>query len=180
MGRINIEFDYITPETHDMILYFDCGDDGLNRYLKEKAYQDEKNNLITVHLAIDTDREKIIGYYALKNTSLLYTVDKKGIRGIPSTEIYMFAIDKDYQGKKYNRKNFSSFILDNAINKITNCSEEISASRFIIVNSLKRSLNFYKIYNKFEEFEPYMSYLNDDASINIDDKHLLYRRIYVN
>ncbi len=177
MEYINIDFDYISEETYDMFSYFDCTDEGINNFLYQKAKELDDNSLGTTHLAIDTDKNRIIGYYTLRNSSLLYSVDNgKTIRGIPSTEIYMFAIDKEYQGLEYNDKyNISDFILKNAIMKISDSSNDISASKFIILNSVDKAINFYKR-NGFEEFKDFMQYLDDDKSINIICPNPMYRR----
>lgn len=178
MSDIKIEFDYINEETYDLFTYFDCLHEGINNFLFSKAKQFNMEGLGTTHLAIDTNKNRIMGYFTLKNSSLLYSVNSgKSFRGMPSTEIYMFAIDKEYQGIKYDSKrNISDIILDYTIKKINRNRKEISASRFIILNSLEKSMSFYER-NNFEDFNDFMYYLDDDKSINMTVKHPMYRRI---
>jgi hypothetical protein len=52
------------------------------------------------------DKEKLIGFYVLLATSLLYdTKDTSKVKGLPAIEISIFAIDIEYQKITYIRRN---------------------------------------------------------------------------
>ncbi|KOA94037.1 hypothetical protein [Clostridium botulinum] len=178
-----IEFDYINTETKKLFNDFDCGHEGINNFLFQKAEEFDKLGFGVTHLAIDTNKNKIVGFYTLRNSSLLYnlnsnnTIQNFGIRGMPSVEIYMFAVDVHYHSVKYNNKyNTSDFLMLNVISNMDYVTE-YSESKFLILNSVEKAINFY-IRNKFLPFDKnFMKYINDDKSINIDIPHPMYRKL---
>lgn len=49
---------------------FDCGEESLNRWLRESASQYEKRRLCRVYVAVHAGERKILGYYTLSSYSV--------------------------------------------------------------------------------------------------------------
>lgn len=175
MDCLDIEFRYIDEDTENLLSFFDCGHEGINNFLIESASEYDGTGLGTTHLAINN--QQILGYYTLRNSSLLYHVKQDSfIRGLLSTEIYIFAVDKRFQGQQYTTNiNISDFILKHAISTIYD-NNLYSASKFIILNSVNKAINFYRR-NKFIAFDTYMQFVYDDHGIP-QNCTPMYKRIY--
>lgn len=84
---------------------FDCGDDEVTRFLREKAMQDHERDLSRTMVLIDTKNSprKIIGYHTL----VMMQVKQEEIpndrpritRGIPVILLGQLGIDNNYQGQ---------------------------------------------------------------------------------
>lgn len=141
---VEVIFDYLYDDTIKLLKDFDCLDEGINNYLYEKAYKDDNLGLGNTHLLIDVTNNKLIGYYTLRNSVLIHDVGNNKTESIPTIEVYMFAIDKNYQGKIYKGDNkYSDIMFNNLYQQCYNCRVEISGARFIALNSLKKAKNFY-------------------------------------
>lgn len=155
----NINYN-IQPFNHcyeELFSKFDCGNEELNKYLY-KADKDYNDGLGVTKLIIDMDKEKLIGYYTICTSALLYSMDDNKIRSIPSAEIKNFALDIEYHGMNYSDEienyNLSDYLFLEMIENISNLSEEIGM-RFIILNAVPRAINFYKA-NYFAEYGTFM------------------------
>jgi hypothetical protein len=88
---------------------FDCGNEQLTKYFKVQAGQDMKRKLSICFVWNDSLTNKTIGYYTLSKTSNPLTFFPEQInqklppsyQNIPCTLIGRLAIDKSYQGKKW-------------------------------------------------------------------------------
>src|SRR5215467_10543336 len=49
---------------------FDCGEESLNRYLRQYASQHQKKNIGRVYVAVEKDDRRVLGYYTLANGSV--------------------------------------------------------------------------------------------------------------
>lgn len=138
---------YETIDKFDNEYYkdFDCGDEGLNNFLKLKSFKNSNPYDCKGTTTLVTLNGKLIGYYTLKNTSLLFKADNK-LRGIPAIEITYLAIDKEYQ-----RQGYGSTIIQNIIYETFEYSDKFSEVNAIVVSSLKDKIGFY-LDNKFVKF----------------------------
>lgn len=125
---------------------FDCGDEGLNNFLRLKANKCSDPTDCRGTTTLVTYNRALVGYYTLKNTSLLFKPDSRKLRGIPAIEITYLAIDKRYQ-----KQGYGSTILQNIIYETFRYSEEFSEVNAIVVSSLKDKVHFYEK-NKFVKF----------------------------
>lgn len=132
--------DYISEENRSELSLFDCGHEGMNNFLVFKAeeYSDLYDGL--TKLIIDNKTKKIIGYYTLKNASLLFKPDDK-IRGIPAIEIFRLAIDNKYQDK-----GIGTEVLKTIFSDAYEYSNTFSSSKMIILYAInsEKCINFYK------------------------------------
>lgn len=137
---------------------FDCGDEGLNNYLRQQAIIDQKRNEATTTLVVKKYRNQLclLGYYTLKNTALLFRPDDK-LRGYPAIEIVNFAIQKEHQ-----RQGIGCTVLRKIIYQVYELSSSFSAVTVIILSSKRSAVEFYKK-NAFHEMGEYLEMLHDDC-----------------
>jgi GNAT superfamily N-acetyltransferase len=142
----------------DLVQNFSCGKEGLDNFLKEQAIDDQKEHKSTTTLVIRRYRDKItlIGFYTLKNTSLLFKPDNK-LRGYPAIEIVYFAVDKRFQ-----RKGLGSKILKTIIFRAIELSKNFSAVAALVLSSENDVVDFYKK-NRFKDFSVFFDLLYDDC-----------------
>lgn len=127
---------------------FSCGNDALDRYLREQVSQDVKKRVATVFVLTKGSGNPIIGYYtlaagnvdlgewpeALKKKLPLYPV-------IPVTLLGRLALDKKYHGKK-----LGEHILMDALWRCLTATRKI-ASMAVIVDAIDgKALRFYEHY----------------------------------
>ena len=147
-------------ENHDLS-QFDCGDEDLNKFLKEDALAQQDAKLNITKLIIYENN--IIGFVSLLTDKLVLKnlkdnelkIKIKGILGISSknreisaVKIGRFAVDKNYS-----RKGIGSHILRNILHNLKKLSENKVGFRFIIIESYAKSFNFYVLKNGFEYLE---------------------------
>jgi GNAT superfamily N-acetyltransferase len=83
---------------------FDCGDDEVNRFLREQALQDhEKDMSRTMVLILEADQTRIIGYHTLAMSQARQEEipkDKPKIkRSIPVVLLGQLGVDRAFQGR---------------------------------------------------------------------------------
>jgi GNAT superfamily N-acetyltransferase len=85
---------------------FSCGNDALDRYLREQAGQDQRRHLSTTWVLIDIANRELIGFYSLAasavNPSSLPEAIAKRLprRPLPVTLLGRLAVDLRYRGRK--------------------------------------------------------------------------------
>lgn len=145
---------------------FDCGNEEINKYLKEKSFDDSK---ATTFIIKNNDDGSIICYYTLCCSGLVInTNDGKLFSMYPAVEIKMFAVDENYQHMPYcdepDTCNLSDMLLYDVIAHINDFTEDECGADKIILYSVPRAKKFYKdnLFNEFEEFmKPASSYFTD-------------------
>lgn len=91
----------MTEEQKTIVQDFNCGNEVINSYLKEKACDDPQTVTFIVK---DKSNNKVICYYSLSCSGLVLdhgTGNKITI--YPAVEIKMFAIDENYQHIPYHQ-----------------------------------------------------------------------------
>lgn len=85
---------------------FDCGNDSLNAYLRRQAGQDQRKRFTLCYLLMETDTDKVAGYFAMSAggipaTDLPEATSKRLPRypSIPVVRIGRLAISTEYQGQ---------------------------------------------------------------------------------
>lgn len=146
----NYYFETLSDE-HDLS-HFDCGDDELNKFLKDDALSQQNAKLNVTKLVMCDG--KIIGYTSLLTDGLVLKnirdqkvrleirrelkIDKKN-KLLPAVKIGRLAIDK-----KYIRKGLGTDILLNIIHNIRKIAKDEIGLRFIVVEGYAKALTFYK------------------------------------
>ncbi len=149
---------------------FRCGNDEIDRYIREDALNDMNSGKGVTYLVLNDKKDKLIAYYTLAATSIIYSetkdikeknsIDELKIRGFPAIEIKMFAVSKVYQDYVYHSEEFgdkilSDMILGSLIGDIYNYSLNILGIQMIVLYSTKEGFKFYKR-NGFETLEKYI------------------------
>ena len=74
---------------------FDCGDDALNQFLQHHARQNHEKGGSKSYLAIDSDLNKVLGYYSLSPGSVAYNRAPEVIkRGLARHEVPVFRLSR--------------------------------------------------------------------------------------
>lgn len=158
---IPIEVDLFSSKFTHLLDFFDCGNDTINNYLKKAEAICNEGQGVT-RVVIDAGQNKIIGFYTLACSSLLYGFNDE-IRGLPAVEIRMFAVDRNYQDLPYTEDDnivVSDFILDNVIKDINDMSTETIGAAFIVLYAVPSSVEFYKR-SGFKELKDFMKPMRD-------------------
>lgn len=145
---------------------FKCGNDEIDRYIKEDAYNNQFIGEGVTFLVLNENEDKLIAYYTLTSTSLIYSTitDNKDyeprISGIPAIEIKIFAVNKAYQNiihhsDKFGDKVLSDIILGSLIADVYKYSCEILGIQIIMLYSTDEGINFYTR-NSFEKLDDYI------------------------
>lgn len=159
---MNLTITLFNKTQHDRS-QFNCGDDALNRYLKNHANQNQNDNISKVFVAVQNTIDwegqlrQIYGYYTLSAGQISFeqlpeTIKKKMPKyPVPVARIGRLAVDK-----KYHKQGMGGFLLHDALSRILSISESIGIFS-VIVDAKENAKTFYEAYG----FEP----LKDDGSI---------------
>ncbi|MDO5825552.1 MAG: N-acetyltransferase [Methanosphaera sp.] len=127
-------------KAHHKLNDFNCEKEGLNKFLKEDALEQQENNFNVTYLAIYEDI--IIGYYSLLADYIhLKEVDfpiKKEFKNAPAIKIGRLARDINFKGCGLGEE-----LLDNIYNQILKC-KNVFGIKYITVDSYVTARHFYK------------------------------------
>ena len=105
---------------------FSCGNDALDRYLREHAGQDQRRRLSAVFVLSEIESDAVAGYYTLSACEVepsslpLARARRLPRRPIPATLIGRLAIDLRYRGQR-----FGGLLLVNALARASAVSREV-------------------------------------------------------
>jgi GNAT superfamily N-acetyltransferase len=130
---------------HDRTI-FCCGVEQLDRYFQQQATQDQRRFVAAPFVALDLDRNQIIGYYTLSATSILLEdlppdIAKKLPKYplLPATLLGRLAIHQSYQKQGWGDCLLMDALYRSYINEI--------ASIAVVVDALNESaVSFYEYY----------------------------------
>jgi len=142
---------------------FSCGNETLNRYLKEIARQDARRLVAAPFVLVDeTVPKTILGYYTLSSFSVsLADLPEEVARKLPSypnvpvTLLGRLAVDHRYQGR-----GLGAFLLMDALRRAWVESSQIAAVAVVVDAIDKQAVLFYKRFDfiSFPE-RPYRLFL---------------------
>jgi len=133
---------------------FDCGQEPLNRYLRERATQDIKRKLNRVFIIKEDGKDRVIGYYTLSATSIetaqLPAAHAKHLPRypIPAALLGKLAVDRRWQGK-----GIGKYLLANAIRRIQAVEQEMGI-RVLVLDPLTEDLVPFYLSLGFMRFPP--------------------------
>lgn len=123
---------------------FDCGQDDLNKFLKQYASQHQKSGTSKIYVALDPD-EIVIGFYSLSSTSISFelvddTLTKRLPRyPLPSIVIGRFAVDLKTQGQ-----GVGQYLLAHALKQVSKVAEIIGINFVIVHAKDEKVASFYQ------------------------------------
>jgi hypothetical protein len=152
----------MTAELKSLAQDFDCGNEVMNRYLKEQSFDDSK---ATTFIIKDNDTDAVICYYSLSCSGLVVNTNNGNKFNIyPSVEIKMFAVDEKYQHIPQSAEpdscSLSDMLLYEVIAHINDFTENECGADKIILYSVPKAESFYSR-NMFCRFEDYMKPASD-------------------
>ena len=125
---------------------FDCGEPGLNRFLKEEATQYTKRGLCVVHAL--AEEKSIIGYFSLSSSAVQVmdlppAIAKKFPQNlnVPCWLIGKLAVDVKFQGQ-----GFGEVLLFEAMRKILTMAQETGGYCVVIDAKNEAAKGFYLKY----------------------------------
>ena len=155
MSDFPFESQLLNEDNVHLLENFSCGRFEIDRYIKEDAFRDNQVGNGVTYLILDRRNGKLVAYYTITSTSLLYfdnedisnkqTIEELVIRGISSVELKMFAMSKVYQDVSYDDKYLvSDIVLGAVIGDIYHIATSILGAKKIILNSTPEAVKFYK------------------------------------
>lgn len=154
-----LEIVKLEQETACYIDNFDCGNHLINNYLREEAIE---FCVAKTYLFVSSERSKLIGFFSLCADNMIESLMIDGQENLTfagsSIRIHMFAIDKEFQGKKdlfLNNKEitYAHFLLSFCIELIQNLVKDNLGASFITLFSTKQGIGLYKNIGDFEELD---------------------------
>jgi GNAT superfamily N-acetyltransferase len=86
---------------------FSCGEDALDRYLRERARREMEQRIAAVWVLYDSEEDRLVGYYTLSAVAVersdlpsTFTHRVARYRVYPATLIGRLTVDRDYQGRR--------------------------------------------------------------------------------
>lgn len=151
----------ICKDYMNKICKFKCGNDEMDKYLKDKALSDLDSGDGTTKVVINDNNDEVIAYYTLNCSAIVVNSHKKKYYS-PAIEIKMFALSEKYHKYQIDEdENYiSDLILCNIISEINDFTRQTCGAKSIILYSVDDAKHFYSR-NSFECFEPYMEQNND-------------------
>ena len=127
---------------------FSCGTEALDRYLRERAGQDERKNLARVFVAEGAEPHVVAGYYTLSSFGIdvgdMPESDRKRLPRypvIPAALIGRLAVAVAYQGIGLGER-----LLIDAIARILDAGNEVATYAIVVDAKDDRAVSFYRKY----------------------------------
>ncbi len=108
-------------------------------YLQWSALSDLYAGRTTTHLFIDELQNRIMGFVALRASAIISRGDGESVTGIPAMEVFMLAVDKDYEGRRV-----GTALIDYVIYQASLLHEEHIGLQYIILAADKKAIGFYE------------------------------------
>lgn len=104
---------------------------GLERYLKEEAFNEEKTNMACTYLVRDKETNEIVLYFSLKAGSIVFRDTNQICHSLPAIELSNFAVNQVYKENNGYIKGLGEYTFFKFIFPIIQ-----KVSQFIGINSL--------------------------------------------
>jgi GNAT superfamily N-acetyltransferase len=148
---------------------FDCGNSGLNEYLKRYISQDLKRGLTKAYVAIPEGDDKIIGYYTVSSARVgCHEVpgkwkSKVGVYPVPCSLIGRLAVDGKVRGQ-----GLGEDLLMHAYHTVKKASRHIGIKAIIVDAEDTNAEAFYKKYG-FEYLDRSLTSERKTLFIELDE-----------
>jgi GNAT superfamily N-acetyltransferase len=115
---------------------FNCGEESLNRFFRQFAWQNDSIGLSRVFVAAEHDEARVKGYYTLSNGSVTFEAVPEPKKGwprqqpVPITLMGRLAVDLTVQ-----KQGIGEILLVDALNRALRASEDV-ASYAVVVDAL--------------------------------------------
>lgn len=132
---------------------FDCGNEELNRYLREQARQDAEKRVAAPFVLTQPGDFKVLGFYTLSSSiipvnelpeALMKRLPRYG--QLPVTLLGRLAVDRSCAGQ-----GAGEFLLVDALRRSLETAQQIAAMAVIVDAKNERAESFYRYF----EFQPF-------------------------
>lgn len=132
---------------------FDCGNDDLNRYLREQARQDAEKRVAAPLVFTQPGESKVLGFYTLSSSvipadelppKLMKRLPRYG--QLPVTLLGRLAVDRSAAGQ-----GVGEFLLVDALRRSLEAAQQIAAMAVIVEAKDARAESFYRHF----DFQPF-------------------------
>lgn len=127
---------------------FSCGYGELDRYIKERAFQEAKKQISVSFVLVESGDSTVLGYYSLSATSILLCdmpekTAKKLPRypDVPATLLGRLAVDSRYKGRGH-----GELLLMDALRRAFQATMDVASFAIVVDPKDKKSRSFYEHY----------------------------------
>lgn len=133
---------------------FSCGVEALDRYLLRQASQDQRRRVAVVYLMVDSETQKVAGYYTLSTASIRSDKLPESLRArlpryeeLPAALIGRLALDIGYQGQR-----LGGFLVLDALQRCVTVGQQLGLLAVMVQAKDDRARAFYEAF----EFRPFV------------------------
>lgn len=132
-------------QAHHQKKSFNCGQDDLNKFIKQYASQHQKSGTSKTYVAIDDDTQQVRGFYYLSSTSIGFDrVDAVLIQQLPRyplpcVVVGRFAVDQTAQGR-----GIGKVLLAHALKQVSKVAQIIGVNFVVIHAKDQKAMEFYQ------------------------------------
>ena len=135
-------------EESDSVGGFDCGDEPLNGYLKEHAWNNQRKSSIGVtYVAVEeTAPRTVIGYFTLATAGVPRdALPKRAVRGLPPYDLPMLLLARLAVDRRFRSRGLGHALLAEALRIAVGVSEQ-AGCRCVIVDAYPSAIAWYERY----------------------------------
>lgn len=131
-------------QAHHQKKSFNCGQDDLNKFIKQYASQHQKSGTSKTYVAIDGDT-RVIGFYCLSSTSIGFDVVDAALTKrlprypLPCVVVGRFAVDQTVQ-----RQGIGKVLLAHALKQVSKVAQIIGVNFVVIHAKDQKAMEFYQ------------------------------------
>ena len=124
---------------------FNCGQDDLNKFIKQYASLRQKSGTSKTYVAIDDDTQQVRGFYCLSSTSIGFDgvdavlTQRLPRYPLPCVVIGRFAVDQTAQGR-----GIGKVLLAHALKQVSKVAQIIGVNFIVIHAKDQKAMEFYQ------------------------------------
>ena len=132
-------------QAHHQKKSFNCGQDDLNKFIKQYASQHLKSGTSKTYVAIDDDTQQVRGFYCLSSTSIgfdgvdVVLTQRLPRYPLPCVVIGRFAVDQTAQGR-----GIGKVLLAHALKQVSKVAQIIGVNFIVIHAKDQKAMEFYQ------------------------------------
>ena len=132
-------------QVHHQKKSFNCGQDDLNKFIKQYASQHQKSGTSKTYVAIDDDTQQVRGFYCLSSTSIGFDgvdavlTQRLPRYPLPCVVIGRFAVDQTAQGR-----GIGKVLLAHALKQVSKVAQIIGVNFIVIHAKDQKAMEFYQ------------------------------------
>ena len=132
-------------QDHHQKKSFNCGQDDLNKFIKQYASQHQKSGTSKTYVAIDDDTQQVRGFYCLSSTSIGFDgvdavlTQRLPRYPLPCVVIGRFAVDQTAQGR-----GIGKVLLAHALKQVSKVAQIIGVNFVVIHAKDQKAMEFYQ------------------------------------